>query len=353
MSRYYGDWAPYMPVAERRRQATLTVAKLRRKGLAVEPVMLEGRSIAATFWGRAWCDMMESYSDYASRLPRGRSYVRNGFVIDLQIGQGRVTALVSGSEVYNVTITIKETTKPRWQAICADCSGGIDSVVELLQGRLSKGVMERICRQGTGLFPEPSEIRFACTCPDHASMCKHVAAVFYGVGARLDRKPELLFLLRAVDAAELVAGIDHALPLSKSRPKPNKVLAADDMAALFGLDMAEAEPSDQPLEKSKRSKARPGKDKASAATPKRSTSGAQAAQKYAAVAGKVVAKVATLKTKKARDHQVSIKPSKQKLQVPAGRKSHSQQGASKNIQTNSPPAKRTLGPTVTKKKAMG
>jgi uncharacterized Zn finger protein len=170
--------------------------------------------------------MMESYSDYASRLPRGRSYVRNGLVVDLQIDQGRVTALVSGSDVYSVTITIKETTKARWQAICADCSGGIDSVVELLQGRLSKGVMERICRQGTGLFPQPSEIRFVCTCPDHASMCKHVAAVFYGVGARLDRKPELLFRLRAVDAAELVAGIDHALPLSKSRPKTNKVLAA-------------------------------------------------------------------------------------------------------------------------------
>ena len=193
MSRYYGDWAPYMPVAERRRQATLTVAQLRKKGLAVAPVTLEGRSIAATFWGRAWCNMMESYSDYASRLPRGRSYVRNGLVVDLQIDQGRVTALVSGSDVYSVTITIKETTKARWQAICADCSGGIDSVVELLQGRLSKGVMERICRQGTGLFPQPSEIRFVCTCPDHASMCKHVAAVFYGVGARLDRKPELLF----------------------------------------------------------------------------------------------------------------------------------------------------------------
>lgn len=184
-------------------------------------------------------------------------------------------------------------------------------------------------------------------------MCKHVAAVFYGVGARLDQKPELLFLLRAVDAAELVTGIDHALPLSKSRPKTNKILAADDMAALFGLDMAEAEPSDQPVDKSKRSKARPGKDKASAATTKRSTSGAQAAQKYAAVAGKVVAKVAALKTMKARDHQVSIKPSKQKLQAPAGRKSHSQKGAAKNIQTNRPPAKGTSGPIVTKKTAVG
>jgi uncharacterized Zn finger protein len=115
-------------------------------------------------------------------------------------------------------------------------------------------------------------------------MCKHVAAVFYGVGARLDQKPELLFLLRAVDAAELVAGVDHALTVSKSRPKPNKVLAAGDMAALFGLDMAEAEPPDRPLDKPERPKIRPGKDKA-AAPPKRSTSAAQAVPKRAVVVG--------------------------------------------------------------------
>jgi uncharacterized Zn finger protein len=353
MSQYDGDWAPYMPVAERRRQATLTVAKLRKRGLAVAPVTLEGRSIAATFWGRAWCNMMESYSDYSSRLPRGRSYVRNGFVIDLKIDRGRVTALVSGSEVYNVTITIKETTKPRWQAICADCSGSIDSVIELLQGRLSKGVMERICRQRTGLFPEPSEIRFVCTCPDHASMCKHVAAVFYGVGARLDRKPELLFLLRAVDAAELVAGIDDALPLSKSRPKASKVLVADDMAALFGLDLAEAEPPDQPLDKPGRPKEGLGKDKATTTAPKRSTSAAQAAPKGAVVAGEVVATVAAVKTMKARHHQILVKPSKQKLQPLPGTKPHGQLDASKIIQTKRPPAKRMSGPTVTRKKAMG
>jgi uncharacterized Zn finger protein len=352
MSHDYGDWAPYTPVAERRRQATLMVSKLRKKGLAVAPVTLEGRSIAATFWGRAWCNMMESYSDYASRLPRGRSYVRNGLIVDLQIDQGRVTALVSGSELYNVTITIKETTKPRWQAICADCSGGIDSVVELLQGRLSKGVMERICRQGTGLFPEPSEIRFVCTCPDHASMCKHVAAVFYGVGARLDRKPELLFLLRAVDAAQLVVGIEHALPLSTSARKTNKVLAADDMAALFGLDMAEAEPADQPIDAPERPNVRPGKDKA-AAPPKRSTPVAQAVPRPAVVAGEVVATVAALRTMKARDHQVLVKPSKQKRRAPAGTRPRGQQGASINIQTKRPPAQRTSGLTVTKKKATG
>ena len=191
---------------------------------------------------RSMCDNLESYRDYDNRLPRGCTYVRNGSVVDLQIAPGRIAAMVSGSELYDVAITVQETAKARWRAICAaDCAGGIDSLVELLQGRFSKGVMERLCRQEGGLFPRPSDIRFTCSCPDHASMCKHVAAVLYGVGARLDRQPELLFRLRAVDETELVAGLDTALPLSKTGPAAGKVLDTDDMSALFGLDLAVAE----------------------------------------------------------------------------------------------------------------
>src|SRR3954466_6572212 len=238
MAGYYGGWAPYVPVAERRRQALRTVAKLSKTGHRVAPVAIEGRKIATTFWGRAWCDNMESYRDYESRLPRGRSYVRNGSVVDLQVAPGRVTAMVSGSELYNVTITVKETAKSQWQAICRDCAGGIDSLVELLQGRLSKGVMERLCRQDNGLFPRPSEIRFSCSCPDSASMCKHVAAALYGVGSRLDEQPELLFRLRAVDHSELVADLDTAVPLSTTAPVAGRILETDDISALFGLDMA-------------------------------------------------------------------------------------------------------------------
>jgi uncharacterized Zn finger protein len=241
MSRYYSGWAPYVPVAERRRDAERVMAKLRKAGHPVAPVTITGRQIATTFWGRAWCDAMEGFHDYESRLPRGRTYVRNGSVVDLQIAPGKVTAMVSGSELYNVAVTIKEAAKAQWRAICADCAGGIDSLVELLQGRFSKGVMERLCRQQGGLFPRPSEIRFSCSCPDHASMCKHVAAVLYGVGARLDQKPDLLFRLRAVDETELLAGIESAVPLSKTGPGAGKVLEADDISALFGLDMAQAE----------------------------------------------------------------------------------------------------------------
>ncbi len=145
--------------------------------------------------------------------------------------------MVSGSSIYTVKITIGGVGKQQWASVCKDCAGGIDSLVELLQGRFSKGVMERICRQGSGLFPKPAEIRFSCSCLDHASMCKHVAAVLYGVGARLDEQPELLFRLRAVDETELLARVDAALPMTKQVPSPERMLDAEDLSVLFGLDM--------------------------------------------------------------------------------------------------------------------
>jgi uncharacterized Zn finger protein len=222
------------------------MAKLRKKGHPVAPVRIEGRTIARTFWGKAWCENLESYRDYENRLPRGRTYVRNGSVVDLQIAPLEVTAMVSGSELYKVKISIKTVPKSQWQSLCRDCAGGIDSLVELLQGRFSKGVMERLCRQGNGLFPTPSEIRFSCSCPDAASMCKHVAAVLYGVGSRLDEQPELLFRLRAVDHSELVADLDTAVPLSRTAPAAGKILETDDLSALFGLDLAEEESPIQP-----------------------------------------------------------------------------------------------------------
>jgi uncharacterized Zn finger protein len=242
VARYYeSQWPAYVSVGERRLKAERAAGKLSKKGAVLSPVIVEGRKIATTFWGKAWCDNLQSYRDYENRLERGRSYVRNGLVIDLQIAPHTVTAMVSGSSVYTVKININEVPKAQWKAICADCAGGIDSLVELLQGRFSKGVMERICRQGTGLFPKPAEIKFSCSCPDYASMCKHVAASLLGVGARLDAKPELLFRLRGVNENDLVADIGSALPMGKQSPAAGKVLEADDMAALFGLDMGEAD----------------------------------------------------------------------------------------------------------------
>src|SRR5215813_2733567 len=240
MSRSFGGWAPYVPVVARRRKAEREMEKLRKKGAVLLPVKIEGRQIARTFWGKAWCDNLESYRDYENRLPRGRTYVRNGSVVDLQIEPREVTAIVSGSKIYKVKVSIGNVGPARWKTLCADCSGGIDSLVELLQGRFSKGVMERLCRQDTGLFPRPSEIRFTCSCADYASMCKHIAAVLYGVGARLDESPELLFRLRAVDETELLSDLGSALPDTRTKRDTAQTLVVDDLAALFGLDMEES-----------------------------------------------------------------------------------------------------------------
>jgi uncharacterized Zn finger protein len=254
----YFEWPAYVPVAEKRRQAERKLAKLRKKGQSVAPVKVEGRTIVKTFWGKSWCTNLERYSDYATRLPRGRSYVRNGSVLDLQISKGEVTAMVAGSSLYKIKITIAPVTAVCWNAVCRDCAGAIDSLVELLQGRLAKSVMDRVCRKGDGLFPQPDEIKLSCDCPDWADMCKHVAATLYGVGARLDEKPQLLFALRGVDENELLAGAGQDLARTGAAPGAAKMLDDGDVAALFGLEMAEpanseslvaAAPKQQPLGK--------------------------------------------------------------------------------------------------------
>jgi uncharacterized Zn finger protein len=215
------------------------MVKLKKKGHPVSPVVVEGRTIVKTFWGKAWCENLERYSDFENRLPRGRTYVRNGSVIDLQIAPGEIKALVSGSQIYKVKVKVAPVAKARWESICKDCAGAIDSLVELLQGRFSKGVMERVCRQKTGLFPSPDEIQLSCNCPDWADMCKHVAAVLYGIGARLDQQPDLIFRLHNVDEKELIAGAGTALPQAKMAPAASKVLGGEDLSVLFGLDIAQ------------------------------------------------------------------------------------------------------------------
>jgi uncharacterized Zn finger protein len=235
----YWGFRPHVPVAARRAQAAKEIEKLRKKGRAVSPVVVEGRKIARSFWGKAWCDNLERYSDLANRLPRGRTYVNNGSVIDLQIERGKAAALVSGSKIYKVKIDIAVAAPARWTAICADCAGSIGSLVELLQGKLSKHVMERVCREADGLFPAPREINMSCSCPDWAGMCKHVAATLYGVGARLDSQPDLLFKLRGVNREDMVSTVGADLPLTATPAASDRVLVDDDIAALFGLDMAE------------------------------------------------------------------------------------------------------------------
>src|SRR3954470_3351550 len=235
---YYG-WRPYVPVAEKRRQAERKLATLKKQRRSVTPVTIEGRTIAKSFWGKSWCINLERYSDYENRLARGRTYLRSGLVVDLQIKKGEIAAMVAGSSLYKVKIAIAPVTAVRWKSICRDCAGTVDSLVELLQGRLAKGVMDRVCREGDGLFPSPTEIKLSCSCPDWADMCKHVAAALYGVGARLDEKPQLLFVLRDVDETELIAGAGRGISLATSPPAASNRLDDGDVAALFGLEMAD------------------------------------------------------------------------------------------------------------------
>ena len=226
-------YPPYVPVGVRRAHAARELVALRARGVKVQPVEIRGRAIARSFWGRRWCEHLESFSDFANRLPRGRTYARNGSVCHLAIDAGRVEALVAGRELYRVAVRIRKLERPAWQAIKAACAGQIGSVLELLQGRLSDHVMEVVTDRGTGLFPKPGQMELACDCPDWATMCKHVAAVLYGVGSRLDDSPELLFRLRGVDEAELIAA-DLALPGGTATAD---TLADGDLGSIFGIDL--------------------------------------------------------------------------------------------------------------------
>ena len=239
---YYGfEWRPYVSVGQRRAQAQTKMNALRKKGVDIQPVEIEGRKIAKTFWGEAWCDHLESFSDYANRLPRGRTYVRNGSVCHLEINQGEILAKVAGSELYNIRIQIKTLPANKWKAIKTRCSGQVGSLLELLQGKLSGHVMQVVTDRNEGLFPSPGEISLKCDCPDWAVMCKHVAAVLYGVGARLDQKPELLFKLRGVDHEELIAAdAEAAVSAATSRGK-SKRLDGGELSDVFGIDLDTSE----------------------------------------------------------------------------------------------------------------
>ncbi len=234
MARY--EFPPYVPAAQRRARIAREIARRTKKGAAVEPVLIKGQVIAKTFWGKAWCNHLDACSDFANRLPRGRTYVRNGSVLHLAVGERRVEALVQGSELYEVTVEIEALAKARWRAIVSACGGQISSLVELLQGRLSTGVMTIVTHHDRGLFPAPAQIEMRCSCPDSATMCKHVAAALYGVGARLDTKPDLLFLLRGVDHLELIDGA-AAASVPSAAPEKTRRLASHELAGVFGIEL--------------------------------------------------------------------------------------------------------------------
>jgi len=228
-------------VGEQRRKALREGQRLAKQGRNLSPILIEGRKIVATFWGKAWCANLESYRDYENRLPRGRSYVRHGAVLDLNVEPGKVAALVCGSQVYEVEVTVERLSGAYWRRIQARCAGQVGSLIELLEGRLSEGVMRIITHPDEGLFPKPAEIQMKCSCPDIATMCKHVAAVLYAVGARLDVRPDLLFVLRQVDHAELIAGASD-MEVTR-RGSKRRTLDASELGDVFGIEIAPAAPA--------------------------------------------------------------------------------------------------------------
>lgn len=235
-------YPPYMSVAEKKAQGALALAKLlKKRKRTADPVVLghRKRQLAATFWGQAWADNLERYADLANRLPRGRAYLRNGSVLDLAIGPGRVEAYVAGSELYQVTIGIAPLAKARWRRIVTHCTGRIGSLVGLLRGELSAEVLGILTHARDGLFPEPRELAPDCSCPDAAEVCKHVAAVLYGVAIRLDTRPELFFDLRQVDQAELIGSATTGM-VGRARPAAGKRIAADRLSAVFGIELESA-----------------------------------------------------------------------------------------------------------------
>jgi uncharacterized Zn finger protein len=242
MGMGYWGYPKYVSVGQKMAKAAKKLKQLRKKMPDIRPVILTGSSLARTWWAKSWNDNLERYADYDNRIGRGRSYLRHGAVLDLKITPGKVTALVMGTAAnpYAITITIQPVSVDQWQTIKKHCQGHLKSLQDLLAGKFPKALAEIFFTRDQGLFPAPKAIRFQCSCPDSASMCKHVAAALYGVGARFDEDPSLFFTLLGVDTGDLVAnalqGSTDEL-LNKTRKKTAKVIDDADLADLFGIDI--------------------------------------------------------------------------------------------------------------------
>lgn len=174
------------------------------------------KKLGTTWWGQRWIGSLEHFSrEYLSRLGRGRSYARGGRVHDLQIGPGKVTALVTGSEAvpYEVTIGMEAFSARTWNAAIAAMAKEARFAAELLAGRMPQDIDAVFKSSKCSLFPRKShDLETDCSCPDWASPCKHVAAVHYVLGEAFDKDPFLLFELRGRSREQVL----HALSRLRS-----------------------------------------------------------------------------------------------------------------------------------------
>ncbi len=246
MAYYYDYGYPrYVSVGEKRARARRKLEQLRKKHPGIRPVVIEGNTLVHTWWGKAWNSNLGKYADYENRVGRGRSYLRHGAVLDLQISPGRVSSLVQGSRgnPYKITIEIKPISRSIWKKIKVACEGQVASLQELLDGRFPKDLMELFTAKGSGLFPSPKEIEFKCSCPDWAYMCKHVAATLYGIGTRLDEDPSLFFILRKLKMEDLITQAvrdKSAKLLKQAEKKTSRVIDDADIGDVFGIELGAA-----------------------------------------------------------------------------------------------------------------
>jgi len=235
-----GGFEPYVSVAERRAKAVNLARNATKRGEALDPVVIEGRAIARTHWGKAFADHLEKHCDQYNRLERGRRYAKNGSVVHLAVGSGCIDAKVMGSSLYTVTVEVVALPPARWRRIEEHARGKVASLLDLLAGRLPDELMRELANPDDGLFPRANEMSFRCSCPDYATMCKHVAAVLYGVAARADTRPELLFTMRGVDARSLISATSLD-DIVASTTHANELADDEDLSALFGIELESSE----------------------------------------------------------------------------------------------------------------
>ena len=365
---YWNGFPPYVSVAERKAKALKQFEKLNRKN-DFEPVRITGRKIASSWWGKSWNDNLERYADYANRIERGRSYVRNGMVLDLRIREREISALVAGSRSrpYKVSIAIDGIPGETWESIVCRSSERIDSMASLMEGSFPRELKDIFFCARTGLFPAPSEIKFSCSCPDWAAMCKHVAAALYGIGARFDAAPELFFLLRGMSMDELIGTVaqkETERLLDRQGKGSRRILKQnvenDDLEALFGISMVggESESASEPVpgrktlgeNTSATKKAATKKATAKKATAKKATAKKATAKK--ATAKKATAKKATAKkaaTKKTTAKKTTAKKTTAKKAT--AKKATAKKATAKKAATKKTTAKKTTAKKATAKKA--
>ncbi len=312
----YWGFPRYVSVGEKKQRARRKLEQLKKKNKKIKPIIIEGRTLANTWWGKSWNKNLEGYADYSNRIARGRSYVRCGSVLDLQISEGKVKSLVQGSESspYSVVIKIKALEKSIWRKIKEVCEGKLDSLQELLVGKFPKALDEIFTAHGDGLFPAPKEIDFDCSCPDWADMCKHVAATLYGIGTRLDEDPNLFFALRKIEINDLITETVRDKTeklLTKAKKKSRRIIKDQDLSSVFGIELDNVSKPAKKVKDSSKSKTQKTKN-TSVKTKK-----TPAKKRAKSVSKTGPKKAATKTTKKATKDVTKVKVARKLAKIPS------------------------------------